>query len=274
MTEEQEKLKETYKEQFEEVVSDLKTPGKRKKQIPNILTASRLLSPLIIIPAAIVGNAGFAAAAAVAFGLTDFFDGKLARKWDCKSQFGADLDAVTDKVFAGTLLLAGAVFNPILFANIGLETLIAGINVKEKLDGKKPASTKVGKVKTGFIFGLGALGLLAPAISMPAAILPGLALTTAAFQGATILSYLDKYQQPTSTNQQPYISNSSSPELQTSFEEAEEKEKVKTYEKGVGPTCVVTPQNRQYEKLVDEIIAAEEKQGSEIIESPKEYVRK
>lgn len=274
MTEDKEKLKETYKEQFQEAINDLKTPGKRKKQIPNLLTASRLLSPLIIIPAAVIGNVGFAATSAIAFGLTDFFDGKLARKWDCKSQFGADLDAVTDKIFAGTLLLAGAIFNPILLANIGLETLIAGINVKEKLDGKKPASTKTGKVKTGFIFGLGALGILAPAINMPAAILPGLALTTGLLQGATVVSYLNKYQGQPKNEVKPYVPNENNQTVSQNLEESAEKDLTKTYEKGVGPTCIVTPQNRYLEKLVDEVLKEEERIGKSTIESPKEYVKK
>ena len=43
-----------YKIKFKEAFTDLKTKGRRHKQIPNILTTSRLLAaPVFIIPAAI-----------------------------------------------------------------------------------------------------------------------------------------------------------------------------------------------------------------------------
>lgn len=274
MTNDKEKLKETYKKQFNDVINDLKTPGKRKKQIPNLLTASRLFSPLIIIPAAIVGNVGFAAAAAVGFGLTDFLDGKLARKWNAKSQFGADLDAVTDKIFAGTLLLGGAIFNPLLLVNVGLEGLIAGINVKEKLAGRKPASTKTGKLKTGFIFGLGALGILAPALSLSPAILPGLALTTAALQGATIVSYLKKYQ-PTNKKNTQNMGKSEEETTPITLEPTPEyrQELEKTYEKVAETPDAVQTIDPTLNAIVDQIIANAEHQDSLQDTAPKELAK-
>ena len=45
-----------YKKLFDEALNDLKTPGKRHKQIPNILTTLRLFAPAIILPLAISGN--------------------------------------------------------------------------------------------------------------------------------------------------------------------------------------------------------------------------
>ena len=118
------KEKTNYKKQIKEALIDLKTPGKRYKQIPNLLTASRLFSPLLIIPAAILGNTTFAAWAAAAFGFTDLIDGALARGMNVKSELGADLDAFSDKMFAGSLLIGGAIFNPILSINIILEMAI------------------------------------------------------------------------------------------------------------------------------------------------------
>ena len=105
-------LVEKYKEQIKEAIEDLKTPGRRHKQIPNILTLSRMLSPLVIIPNALLGNSQEAMKLAAFFGLTDLVDGFIARKFNLSSPLGADLDALTDKLFAGTLLLTGAVSNP------------------------------------------------------------------------------------------------------------------------------------------------------------------
>lgn len=190
---EKEQIKEKYKKQIKSAIKDLKTPGRRHKQIPNLLTASRLLSPLLIIPAAIVGNTTFAAWSAVAFGLTDLVDGKLSGLLDAKSDLGADLDAFTDKIFAGTLLIGGTIFNPILLTNIALELGIAGINLKQKFSGKEASSTMMGKVKTWLVFGLGGLGLLAPALNVPATVITALSITTSILQGATIASYIKKY---------------------------------------------------------------------------------
>ena len=50
------KLCEYYKEEFKTNYSKLKNKETRNSQIPNILTLSRLLSPIIIIPLVISGN--------------------------------------------------------------------------------------------------------------------------------------------------------------------------------------------------------------------------
>lgn len=193
-----------YKKDFKEAWNDLKTPGKRHKQIPNILTASRLLSPLAILPAAFSGNVGLTAGLAVGFGLTDLVDGAIARKFELVSELGKDLDAVTDKVYVGTLLIASAFFNPILLCNLGLEGAIAGINIKQKLSGKDTGSTMIGKYKTWAVFGLAALGLIAPQLGL-GWLVNVLALGTAAMQGLTIGSYLTKYGKSDKMTQTPEV---------------------------------------------------------------------
>ena len=188
-----EEMLEKYKEQIKEAIEDLKTPGRRHKQIPNILTLSRMLSPLVIIPNALLGNSEEAIKLAAFFGLTDMVDGYIARNYNLSRQLGADLDAVTDKLFAGTLLLTGAVANPYLLANTGLEMAIAGVNLKQKFSGNKSGSTIMGKVKTGAVFTLGGLGVVATSVQeLDKAILP-LAISTAILQTMTLVSYLKKY---------------------------------------------------------------------------------
>ena len=193
-----------YKKDFKEAWNDLKTPGKRHKQIPNILTASRLLSPLAILPAAFSGNVGLTAGLALGFGLTDLVDGAIARKFELVSELGKDLDAVTDKVYVGTLLIASAFFNPILLCNLALEGAIAGINIKQKLSGKDTGSTMIGKYKTWAVFGLAGLGLIAPQLGL-SWLVNVLALGTAAMQGLTIGSYLTKYGKSDKMTQTPEV---------------------------------------------------------------------
>lgn len=201
-----EALKEKYKKDIKEALNDLKTPGRRYRQIPNVLTASRLISPLVILPAALTGNISLTAGLALGFGLTDCVDGAIARKLEIESDLGKDLDAVTDKVFVGTLLIASSFFNPLLLCNLGLEGAIAGINIKQKLSGKETGSTMIGKYKTWAVFGLAALGLIAPQLGLTGAV-NILALGTAAMQGLTIGSYLTKYGKADKITKTPEITN-------------------------------------------------------------------
>ena len=203
---EKEQLKAKYKKDILEAINDLKTPGRRYRQIPNILTASRLLSPLAILPAAFAGSISLTAGLALGFGLTDCFDGAIARKLKIESELGADLDAVTDKVFVGTLLIASAFFNPILLCNLGLEGVISAINIKQKLSGEETASTMIGKYKTWAVFGLAALGLVAPQIGL-SGLVNALAIGTAAMQGLTIGSYLTKYGKSDKITRTPEVKN-------------------------------------------------------------------
>lgn len=150
-----------YKKKFKEAFTDLKTKGRRHKQIPNILTASRLLAaPVFIIPAAINKSAFWIIVFVTIFSLTDALDGYIARKYNLVSELGKDLDAVCDKVFVLSLLISASIFKPILLCTILAEVIIAIINVKEKLDNKKPKSLYVGKIKAWVLYPLLGLAFL------------------------------------------------------------------------------------------------------------------
>lgn len=79
------------------------------KQIPNILTISRVvLAPIIIL--IYYSNLGLFAKqiAAIIFllaSLTDFFDGYLARFYNVQSDFGKFLDPVADKILVTMVIL-------------------------------------------------------------------------------------------------------------------------------------------------------------------------
>lgn len=232
-----EEMKEKYKNQVNEAIEDLKTPGRRHKQIPNILTLSRMLSPLVIIPNALLGNSEEAMKLAAFFGLTDLVDGFIARKFNLSSPLGADLDALTDKLFAGTLLLTGAVSNPYLLANTGLEMAIAGVNLKQKFSGNKSGSTIMGKVKTGAIFTLGGLSVAATSVQELDKVIFPLAISTAILQAMTLVSYLKKYndnnQLPPQTNNQELLEKlrEESAFLHQEIENKKNEEKKSNYQK-------------------------------------------
>ena len=90
------------------------------KDIPNILTVSRIFAVLIFVAIASVAHIDViedpqtimvlrfgAVILAMLAGLTDLLDGYLARRYQCVSDFGALMDPLADKIFVtGTMLMA------------------------------------------------------------------------------------------------------------------------------------------------------------------------
>lgn len=153
---------EKYKQLFSLMLQDLKTQGKRHKQIPNILTLSRLTAPLIIIPLFITGNFMTAFYSIAAFSLTDALDGFIARTFHLTSDLGRDLDAVADKLFAATLLISLSTVNPIYLISLLMEIVIGSICANKKMNKIDIRTCKVGKLKTilldvSIVLGMGSI---------------------------------------------------------------------------------------------------------------------
>lgn len=178
-----------YKEQFKEALQQLKTPGERKKQIPNILTASRLLAPFVIIPSVAIGNFAIAGISTLLFSATDMVDGYLARKLGSTSELGKDLDATTDKVFVGTLMLSLIITNSVYLIPFILEGTIAGINIYKKIKDKNPESHMIGKVKMTSLYLLIASGFLNMYLKVPTELITTLFVSTVGLQTATAIDY-------------------------------------------------------------------------------------
>src|SRR5699024_8827959 len=105
-----------------------------KMQIPNFLTRLRIFAPVFLIPCAIVGNFALATIIAALLGLTDCFDGFLARKWNATSNYGQKLDAVSDKLFVIGISLPILITNPsLILSTIILEAIIGSINFKAQI---------------------------------------------------------------------------------------------------------------------------------------------
>ncbi len=73
--------------------------------IPNLISISRIFLLVPIISLLMVGNSRFALILFLIGGLTDFFDGYLARYLNRESTFGANLDLLADKLFISILLI-------------------------------------------------------------------------------------------------------------------------------------------------------------------------
>ncbi len=182
-----------YKKEIKYAYSDLQTKGKRHRQIPNILTVTRLVAaPVFIIPSAICKNIPLLVIFVTIFSLTDALDGFIAHRYNLVSDLGRDLDAICDKVFAFSLLIAASIFSPLLLFNMLLEAVIALINIKEKLNNREPESVFVGKLKTWLLYPLLGISLLNQIINAKRAFIIFFVLTIF-MQILTIIAYLIKY---------------------------------------------------------------------------------
>lgn len=143
-------MKQLIRDFFNDFVDNFKSFNKLKikKQVPNMLTFSRALAPLIIIPTLLVNKLYVAIIELIIFALTDFLDGRLARKYNCVSQFGIKLDAVSDKIFALGIMIPAIFKFRILLINMILELCISYINLLSESKNNHPKSNMVGKIKT------------------------------------------------------------------------------------------------------------------------------
>ena len=136
--------------------------------LPNLLTLSRICAIPIMVVLAALRTPGGDLAACVVFslaGITDYFDGKLARDRQMTSDLGRMLDPIADKLLVAAALmmavgmarLSAASLYPAIVIMLR-EILVSGL--REYLAGVKVGLpvTGLAKWKTGFQ--MGALGAL------------------------------------------------------------------------------------------------------------------
>lgn len=181
------------------VIADLKSKDKekRRKQIPNLLTIIRgFLAPFTIIPAVLTNHIYFAFALIAFCGLTDCFDGWYARNYNAQSEFGADLDAICDKLFVLTLTFPLAFeYTSWIVLILVLELIISIINSHYRLKGIDARSSLIGKVKTVVLDCSIALCYFDYIITIPDLAITIATVLTNIMQFASIVGYVVKYRQ-------------------------------------------------------------------------------
>lgn len=182
----------TYRKDYINKLNKEKNKIKRiKLQIPNFLTRLRILAPIFLIPCTIVGNFVLATTIATILGLTDCFDGFLARKWNATTPYGQKLDAISDKLFIIGVAIPILITNPLLLLpTIFGEMLIGFINFKSQLKGNNPKSTLLGKFKTTILYILVSSIYLTHALNITFSLFPLAAFTNILQIGTTIQYYL------------------------------------------------------------------------------------
>ena len=122
------------------------------------LTVSRLfLMPPAILPVSLGWGNGWLVSAAITVvaGLTDIFDGFLARRMERISSLGINLDLLSDKVFVGAMLvfLAWQDIIPAWMPAVVIAREVAVSLVRlVRFRGQPPASDAWGKAKTAVSF--------------------------------------------------------------------------------------------------------------------------
>lgn len=166
-----------------------KSKNKIKMVIPNILTFSRVLAPFFILPATLFGSFTLAFSLVIVFALTDAFDGFLARRWNVISEFGKNLDPISDKFFTIAIIIP-FITNPQMILTLILEGIIGIVNVKSAFKNNKPKSTYLGKGKTVLLSLLITLSYLYKTIGLSFDLLLPLIIFTNTIQAVTAIDYM------------------------------------------------------------------------------------
>ncbi len=156
--------------------------------LPNLLTYARIVA----VPAVVlclffqeVPRSGewlrlVALAIFIAAGVTDFFDGYLARKWGELSSFGRMLDPIADKLLVSACLLMlvsdGTIRGWSLFAAVvilcreilvsGLREYLAGLNVRVEVTRLAKWKTVLQMVAIGFLIAGDAGDAIVPVVTI------------------------------------------------------------------------------------------------------------
>lgn len=131
------------------------------KNIPNFLTWTRIVACIVAATLFVMGNIPYSIGFYIWGAVSDLLDGFAARKLNAFSEFGRKLDTVSDKLYAGSLLIPSILCgNFIMLIPLAFELGIAGINLKGQRQGIRTETQRIGKIKTVALFPTMIMGLL------------------------------------------------------------------------------------------------------------------
>ena len=245
-----------------------------KKQRANMWTFARFIIPIITLTTSIIAISTASIPLFIGTGImagmgavTDFFDGKSARKHGSTSEYGKILDQASDKFFAGIIGINLLFLNPLyIFILLG-EALIAVVNISYKLKHKDLdiKSTMIGRIKEWPLFFTLALGYLSTINPTLFTISNFSILLTSVFQLTTAASYIESNNKAIKKiNKLEKIKLAES--LET-VENTNEKVKTKSIESKnqfiENKTITRTEQCENLRKLRDELISTENNEKTE-----------
>ena len=258
---------EEVKKYIDELYNGIKTMFKEffnketnKKQRANMWTFSRLAITPFIIAFMIAGMPIVASSCALFGCLTDFFDGKSARKHNSTSEFGKLLDQVVDKIFSISIAVALSIVNPMFVVNLIGEALISATTTMYKLKHKdlKANSSTIGRIKQwplGLAFISGFLSMAFPSLEIVTKVLVSL---TAMLQLVTLDNYI-------TTNRKEIKKLNQIKVLETNIEETEINE-----DKGLEKLKEINKTKQQYIDLRNALISVKDIKESKELETLQE----
>ncbi len=123
------------------------------KNIPNMLTVSRIVSCILGALFFVTGNIPVSVGLYLYGAVSDAFDGFLARKLNAVTELGKKLDPVSDKIYALSLIMPSIILgNYFMILTLFLEAIISGINIYSNHKHNKVYTEKIGKIKTIMLF--------------------------------------------------------------------------------------------------------------------------
>lgn len=138
-------------------MNNVKKDWKRNINIPNALSLLRLLVIAPCVYFFMHDQYFYAAVMLVISGLSDMFDGMIARKFNQYTSLGAMLDPVADKLTLGAVVICMGIKFPVVIPVVALliikelAMLIAG-GVLLKMHKRPPAAKWYGKVGTAVFY--------------------------------------------------------------------------------------------------------------------------
>lgn len=125
----------------------------KKTSIPNILTMSRIvLVPVFVVVYYCRGMEILAAVIFAIAALTDLFDGMLARRFECVTNFGKLIDPVADKLLVTSALLVllgdGRISAVVCIILIGRDFIMSAVRIIGASANVIIAAGNAGKIKT------------------------------------------------------------------------------------------------------------------------------
>lgn len=187
---------------------------KLKRNIPNIITISRIISLILGFIFFINDKIILSIIFYVYGGISDAFDGYFARKLSAYTKFGQYLDAISDKLYFLSLIIILLIYgNYLVILPLIMEIIISIVNYLILKKNKKVFTERVGKFKTTLLMIDLIIGVLA--IKINYFIYPYIIflLLTLYFQIQTIFAYINQF-------------NNKSSEKIVSFKEKKIKEKI------------------------------------------------
>lgn len=170
--------------------------------LPNLITVLRTVFAFSAVVMLCFDGTAFMASAAFAVyviaGVSDFFDGYIARRCNIVTTFGKYMDSLCDKIMVVSFFMALFAFGlfgdftiPALFCaiiSISREFIVSGIRMIASVNGVVIAAERLGKYKAAFqMYSLGAF-IFAHALKLDFGADGGLIWTLAFWSGAATLA--------------------------------------------------------------------------------------